>query len=221
MKRKTASIRLSDIVSQFSKSLEEGTDKAASDIPGDSMHTDTDDVDHTIKDVNVEGTEVTAPAPEKLEDVVERAEDPTKIAQAEQTAPATELLKIAQEAIEREASSIDKEASEFGRLFAHGFMEELNKTAEAAAVEQDLEKVAQEAYEIMTEKIAHAIHGDPQVNEAMAKVAAEAYGIMVEKIAQEGEIQDAMVKTAQVLMGVTEEAYNIASALIKDRQLSA
>lgn len=115
------------------------------------------------------------------------------------TSAVSSLKEIAKTASEQNEKNMTKEAEEFGKIFAHSFMQELQTSS-------DLEKAASEAYEAMTEKIA---------SEQLTQVYDEAYMQSMAKVAGEFAYKEAE-KHLQLsdqdinnLLEITKEAYQV------------
>lgn len=176
-------LSLSNILGDFKKSLEDPTEKTAEEA--------------------VSGVE-----PEE-EKVVE-AEEITETETETEVAGVDALKKIAQDAIDKEAEGMEKEAEAFGAIFANSFMEELEKTAQIKAITSD-------AYDATLASIKTAAFQD-----TLEEVGVEAYENTVAKLACDGayrETQNFLTeKTAGemplIFAGITQEAYDDTLAIL-------
>lgn len=149
MKKKASTIKLADVVANFSSALN-------SEINEKTTTSDTADTTQADNGVNKEAS----------------SEPPsshgTGDANDGQVSVADSLRKIASEAVERETVAMESEATEFGKLFARGFVDELNKVAHTEESYRDGYEAAAEVIETM--------------NHQMSKVAEEAYDITMNRV---------------------------------------
>lgn len=138
----------------------------------------------------------------------------------------TSLKEIAKTASEQNEHDMTKEASEFGRIFAHSFMQELQ-------LNSDLEKSASEAYQAMQEKVAEQqltqVY-DEAYMQSMAKVAGEAaYAEAARQMNLQPGVEDALnhedqgseetklaEEDVQALTELVKEAYQATSEYLAD-----
>lgn len=225
MKKKASSIKLSDVIADFSSALEQsGQNKTASD-------------ENLSEDAN------SSESSENKDHESKTASEPVSVTDS--------LRKIAEDAVTTEKIAMEKEAGEFGKFFAQGFVQELNKTAhinqayangyngvmeKIAAVQGEheaaMQKISEEAYDVALDRIA-TVQGS-QVFQKIAeeayeatiqrittapdsplfyKIAQEAYAAAHTRIAESADSQQ--VKLAHELMAVTTEAYDITKARIR------
>lgn len=120
------------------------------------------------------------------------------------TADVSALKKIAEDAVAKEGKLMEKEAEEFGTLFAHSFMQELEKTAQ-------VEEVYKGAYQATTQAFENAA-----LQEKLAEVQDEAYYNTISDIAgrqtylitQQHLVEKTAGELPLALAGVTQEAYD-------------
>lgn len=164
--------------------------------------------------------------PEVEEALPDTDEQETKIAaEAEvttevpaDTADAEALKGIAKEAMDAEAATMQKEAGEFGKLFAHSFIQE---------VEQD--SMVKQAHDIAYQNTIDALE-NIVLTEKLAEVAADARIttlVHLVKTAAYNETIDILEKAASaklagdlplVLAGITQEAYDETVKVLTDAQ---
>ena len=231
MKKKAASIKLSDIVSNFQSMLEPegktGTQEHSQSVQSGTSESKTaEDKGCVSADTNVTDS----------------------------------LRKIASDAVTTEKTAMFEEAGDYGKVFARGFIEEMNKFAmesdayqrgyqtmmgTISSFEGSMQKISSEAFDITIERIMTSANSpvlekiSSEAYEAamdristapnspvFGKIAQEAYGATIEriatspgspvfgKIAQEAyaetmhRIDGGNVKLAQTMMAITGEAYD-------------
>lgn len=111
------------------------------------------------------------------------------------------LKSIAKQAQDTEASALEKDASEFGKIFADSFLETLNERAEVSAIQK-------EAYDITMSKIAEV--NDVVDEDTYTAIVKEAYDMTIEatkvdlqKVAETEEISE------DTLNQIIKEAYDL------------
>jgi len=177
----------------------------------------TQGADQTTKIASEEGeatekvAEEEAPKEEK-EEKAEKAEDAggEKVAAEEpkELTDADVLKGIAKEAAEVEKTAQEKEASEFGKLFAHSFMEELEmegtvKQASEAAYNATMETVQDTDLHV---KLA-SVYDEARELTHMTLIEKSAYDETCNVLTKHAEDQ-ANEHLPNMLLGVTKEAYD-------------
>ena len=84
------------------------------------------------------------------------------------------LKAIAKHANEKETAALEKDASEFGRIFADSFLDEINTRSEISTIQK-------QAYDITLQKVAEG----NEAPEMMENIVKEAYDITMQKIAEQ------------------------------------
>lgn len=139
------------------------------------------------------------------EDPAEKAEEPVeKVAEAEELTDAAVLKGIAKEAAEVEKVAQDKEASEFGKLFAHSFMEELEiqgtiKEASESAYNATMETVHEMDMHV---KLA-SIYDEARELTHLSLIEKSAYDVTCDTLTKHAEEQ-----LPTMLLTTTKEAYD-------------
>lgn len=113
------------------------------------------------------------------------------------------LKSIAKQAQDNEASALEKDASEFGKIFADSFLEEVNTRSEVASIQK-------QAYDITLQKIAEESGGTDEMYESITK---EAYDITLKKVAEEDNISE------EVLNDIIKEAYDLTMSNIDETKV--
>lgn len=157
-----------------------------------------------------EGEEVEAAVDDA---VVDAAEDVVE-ANEERKASVDILKQVAEEAAEMEEDLIQKEASEFGRLFADSVYDELQKKAEE---DEFVTKVAEETYSnLMLEDVSNEAY---QLSE-LAHIEKQAYDESGGDIPE--DVQQALLMNEDVDEdAIAEEAYAEAQAAMEEQEAVA
>jgi hypothetical protein len=171
------------------ESFRNGLDKEAAEAPEDNQVTDA---------------------------AIEPEPEPQEVKTASESADAEVLKGIAKEAMEKEAASMQKEASEFGKLFAHSFIQEVEqdslvKQAHAAAYQNTMDTLEEM---VLTEKLAQ-VGDEARINTLLHLTKTSAYNETVdtlEKIAAEKFAGDLPL----ILAGITQEAYDETVKVLTD-----
>jgi len=159
--------------------------------------------DTVDKVASEEVVEAAAPI-EKVAEVTEVAE----VESVKELSDADVLKGIAKEASDAERSATTKEASEFGKLFAHSFMEELEmegtiKQASEGAYAATIQAL-QEAD--LNEKLA-SVFDEANYNTKMALIESSSYTSTCEALEKQAS-DDFMNELPMMLLGATQEAYD-------------
>lgn len=110
------------------------------------------------------------------------------------------LKSIAKQAAEKEEEALEKDASEFGKIFANSFIDEVNTRSE-------IETIRNQAYDITMQKVAEEAV-DPEMTEKIVK---EAYDITMQKIAEyDNTISE------DVYNSIIKEAYDLTMNSIEE-----
>jgi len=221
-------LSLSKVLEEFNKTLEKSAEseskvskeEASADIQDDTNDDAVEKVEKVEKkkpvdseDAVEEKEKTEKKKPVDSEDAVEKAEKGD-----EKTATADTLKEIAKTAAEKSEASMVKEAEEFGRLFAHTVMGEMEKIARENEEYGLLEK---QAYDLMNEQL---------FMDKLAQVYDEAYGLgseyliqkeaydktasYVEKTAEKGDVA-AMSEMAE---SIIKEAYELTQQLLDQKK---
>lgn len=141
---------------------------------------------------------------EQVKDAIADAARGVVAAQQQYDASVEALKSIAKQAQEKEEASVTKEASEFGKLFANGFMEALEE-------KQTREAIIKEAYDLTRSALnSEEVHGDPEIDaDEYVKIAHAAYDATLEKLAgerSEDEINASLIDVARESYMLTKNA---------------
>ena len=140
-----------------------------------------------------------APDTEELPELQATKQEQEKVKEQKAQEGPKDLQQLADEAVETFNSSVQKEASEFGRIFADSFLDEVQTV-------QSVEKCAQDAYVAATEFIENA-----EAEEYMPKIAEEAYKAASDYIQHQELSKMASyaydATTGRIMSKIAEDAY--------------
>lgn len=198
---KKQALTLSSVLESFENSLNK---QAEEEIPAEPVEPEEVVETGEVQPDTAEAAEVAAEAQEAAEKEVNEAieEKAEEVAEAEAVKDnAVEGLKaIAKTASENSEIAMHKEAEEFGRIFAHSFMEEMEKKAQD---QEEYSNILKQAYEVMDGEL---------MTEKLASVFNEAYELGSFRLMSEQSYE----KTAEVLNSLEKNAEAVETAVEND-----
>lgn len=210
------SIMLSNVLEQFNASLKKTAEEVPGQVPNAQQYAEPEA--QSPEAAPAEEPQAPEMTPEELEELEAQAaaeeeaaageappEVPTEDAlvaaahavsatKAQATAAVENLKAIAKTAQAREMSALEKEASEFGHIFAHTVASDL-------AEQSNIVELTNNAYTATMNKIAEE---NNEVQEAYDNMVKEAYELTMQKVAAAEEEE-----MAQLLDGISKEAFDL------------
>ena len=206
-------LSLSSVLENFNKTLEKSAaeSKETKEQTAEKIQDNTNDdaaekVEKKEKKKPVEGDDAVREEEKTEKKKPVDSDDAVEVAEKkEKTATADSLKAIAKTASENSEKAMTKEAEEFGRLFAHTVMDEMEKVARE---NEEYDSLVKQAYELMSDQI---------FMDKLAHVYEEAYGVGTEYLIR----SEAYTKTAGLIEKTAKnaDAVNVsesAEAIIKE-----